>query len=59
MHDLNVEGFPLSPQQRHLWTLVRDQIGDSPYWSQAVVRIRGPLDRALLLAAPTGQGKAS
>ena len=43
-----MEGFPLSPQQRHLWTLVRDQIGDSPYWSQVVVRINGPLDRAVL-----------
>ena len=45
-----LQGFRLSPQQRHLWSLQRDGEG-SPYRSRAAVRIDGPLDRAAFVAA--------
>jgi len=49
MHDANIEGFQLSPPQRHLWRLTRHQPEDtSPYVAHAVVHIRGQLDVALL-----------
>src|SRR5262245_61471962 len=54
MTDVNVEGFPLSPQQRHLWTLTREPGGESPYWSRCTVHIRGPLDVAALGAVIDG-----
>src|SRR5437773_9166781 len=48
MQDVNIEGFQLSPQQRHLWKLVQEQDGDSPYLARCVVRIRGLVDLAAL-----------
>ena len=50
MHDANIEGFQLSPQQRRLWTLTQEQGGESPYWARCVVRIHGPVDLAALMA---------
>ena len=45
-----VEGFRLSPQQRHLWSLRQDD-GSLPYHAQCAILIEGILDRALLDAA--------
>ena len=52
MQDVNVEGFQLSPQQRHLWSFARD-VSDSasPYCARAVVRIRGDVDVSALRLA--------
>jgi amino acid adenylation domain-containing protein len=52
MQDVNVEGFQLSPQQRHLWSFAR-QVSDSasPYSARAVVRIRGDVDLSALRSA--------
>src|SRR5262245_44074220 len=50
MQDVNVEGFQLSPQQRHVWKLTRDHDGGSPYGAQCVVRIRGPVNLPSLWA---------
>jgi amino acid adenylation domain-containing protein len=56
MQDVKIEGFQLSPQQRHLWKLTQEQVDDSPYLAQCVVRIRGLADltvlRAVLEALP-------
>jgi len=45
-----VEGFRLSPQQRHLWELQRDA-GSGPYQSQCTILIEGALDVELLRSA--------
>jgi hypothetical protein len=46
----DIEGFPLSPQQKHLWSL--QQIDDGPaYRAQCAVLIEGPLDPKILQAA--------
>ena len=42
-----VEGFRLSPQQRHLWSLQ----GARPWRTHCTVRLSGELDRQALLAA--------
>ncbi|HJP91753.1 MAG TPA: amino acid adenylation domain-containing protein [Pyrinomonadaceae bacterium] len=45
-----IEGFQLSPQQKHLWSLCgRD--GATIYRSQCVVRIEGPLNKRILRQA--------
>ena len=45
-----LEGFRLSPQQRHLWSL--QQAGHAaPYRAQCAVLIEGPLDLKLFEAA--------
>src|SRR5688572_17057749 len=38
------EGFKLSPQQRHLWSLITAEAGEQPYCSECCIRIEGPLD---------------
>ncbi|HEX7317497.1 MAG TPA: amino acid adenylation domain-containing protein [Pyrinomonadaceae bacterium] len=43
-----IEGYRLSPQQRHLWLLQQE---GAPYLSQCVVRVAGELDRELLREA--------
>ena len=45
-----VEGFRLSPQQRHLWELQRGA-GSRPYQSQCTILIEGVLDVELLRSA--------
>ena len=45
-----VEGFRLSPQQRHLWSLQQANL-DQPYLAQGVVVIEGSLDLNTLKAA--------
>jgi amino acid adenylation domain-containing protein len=40
-----IEGYRLSPQQRHLWLLQQE---DTPFLSQCAVRLAGELDRELL-----------
>src|ERR1700688_761052 len=50
MRDEMTEGFRLSPQQEHLWSLQQADHG-SPYRAQCVVLIEGPLDVKLLEAA--------
>ncbi len=45
-----VEGFRLSPQQRHLWSLQQANL-DQPYLAQGVVVIEGSLDLNTLNAA--------
>ena len=45
-----VEGFQLSPQQKHLWGLGGDA-GHMPYTAQCAIVIEGPLDREALRAA--------
>jgi amino acid adenylation domain-containing protein len=50
MHMDSIEGFRLSPQQRHLWSL--QQAGDDlPYRAQCAVLIEGSLNRQALSAA--------
>src|SRR5512141_446944 len=50
MHMDLIEGFRLSPQQRHLWSL--QQAGDElPYRAQCAVLIEGSLNRQALRAA--------
>ncbi|HKN82867.1 MAG TPA: condensation domain-containing protein, partial [Pyrinomonadaceae bacterium] len=45
-----IEGFQLSPQQKHLWSLCgRD--GATIYRSQCVVRVEGPLNKRILRQA--------
>src|SRR4028119_422702 len=53
-----IEGFQLSPQQKHLWQL--QQFGDSPYRSYCAVLIEGTLDLKTLKAAvrPIGEPHA-
>jgi amino acid adenylation domain-containing protein len=47
MSEMKIEGFPLSPQQRDLWSLeARD--GSTPYRCRCLVRIAGPLDISTL-----------
>src|ERR1700730_18253644 len=48
-----IEGFRLSPQQRHLWSLQQTDHAPS-YRSQCTVRIEGPLDLEALEAALGG-----
>jgi amino acid adenylation domain-containing protein len=43
-----IEGYRLSPQQRHLWLLQQE---GAPYLSQCVARLAGELDRELLREA--------
>jgi hypothetical protein len=45
-----VEGYRLSPQQKHLWLLQRAQ-RSSPYRTEGVLRISGSLDTARLQSA--------
>jgi len=45
-----VEGFQLSPQQKHLWSLGGDA-GYMPYTAQCAIVIEGPLDREALRVA--------
>jgi amino acid adenylation domain-containing protein/non-ribosomal peptide synthase protein (TIGR01720 family)/FkbM family methyltransferase len=50
MSSTSVEGFPLSPQQEHLWQIQKtDAVG--PYLAGTVWRIEGPLDVAALASA--------
>jgi amino acid adenylation domain-containing protein len=50
MQSKAIEGFRLSPQQRHLWSL--QQADHSlPYRAQSAIRIEGTLDTKLLKAA--------
>jgi amino acid adenylation domain-containing protein len=44
-----IEGFPLSPQQKHLW-LVQQAGGASPFCAQCAILMEGDLDTALLKA---------
>jgi len=51
-----LQGFELSPQQRHLWTLLHDGAGasglaDSPYRARAIVAIEGDVESARLREA--------
>src|SRR3954464_7970231 len=48
MNHVDIEGFELSPQQRHLWGLMRHHRGASPSRARCTVRMHGPLDAALL-----------
>jgi amino acid adenylation domain-containing protein/non-ribosomal peptide synthase protein (TIGR01720 family)/FkbM family methyltransferase len=43
-----LDGFRLSPQQRHLWLLQGEQ---QPYWAQGAIAITGPLEHTILAAA--------
>ncbi|MEA2176007.1 MAG: hypothetical protein QOD00_3599, partial [Blastocatellia bacterium] len=43
----SIEGFRLSPQQKHLWRL-QQQDGGQPFRAQCVVLIEGRLDRGML-----------
>ncbi len=45
-----IEGFRLSPQQKHLWSLQQEDPG-RPYCSQCAVLIEGNLDTKILAAA--------
>ena len=45
-----IEGFQLSPQQKHLWLLC-GRHGAAIYCSQCVVRIEGRLDKQILRQA--------
>ena len=47
------EGFRLSPQQRHLWSLQQTDHAHA-YRAQCTVRIEGPLDLQALEAALRG-----
>jgi amino acid adenylation domain-containing protein len=50
MGEVQIEGFPLSPQQRRIWSLMRLD-GSKAYDAQLTVRAEGPLDvRAFRLA---------
>src|SRR5215212_7686730 len=50
MSNESVEGFPLSPQQEHLWQVQKtDAVG--PYRAWSVCRIEGRLDIAALESA--------
>jgi len=45
-----IEGYQLSPQQKHLWSLSKG--GDHmPYTAQCAILMEGPLDRSLLRTA--------
>jgi hypothetical protein len=44
-----IEGFPLSPQQKHLW-LVQQAGGASRFCAQCAILMEGDLDTALLKA---------
>ena len=46
----DIEGFRLSPQQRHLWSL-QTADGSLPYHTQCAILVEGPLDTKLLKAA--------
>ena len=51
MPDLNIEGFQLSPQQRHLWKIgAQPSDAASPYVAHAAVRIRGDVNLVTLKA---------
>jgi len=50
MSDKVLEGFPLSPQQRHLWFLQQTQ-QSLPYRAQCAIWIEGNLDTNILKAA--------
>ncbi|HEX8853142.1 MAG TPA: condensation domain-containing protein, partial [Pyrinomonadaceae bacterium] len=45
-----IEGYPLSPQQKHLWSLYEDG-GRASYAAQCAILVEGPLDDRTLLAA--------
>jgi amino acid adenylation domain-containing protein len=45
-----IEGFQLSPQQKHLWSLCGRDVA-TIYRSQCVVRIEGPLNKGVLRRA--------
>ena len=46
-----IEGVPLSPQQRHLWSLQQTGGDELPYRAQCAVLIEGSLDLQVLRAA--------
>jgi amino acid adenylation domain-containing protein len=51
MNEKTVEGFRLSPQQKHIWLLQRSA-QPAPYYAQAVIELAGRLDpEALRVAA--------
>ncbi len=50
MQEITVEGFLLSPQQRHLWLSRRGEAA-SPYRAQLAARVEGRLDVPALQAA--------
>jgi NRPS condensation-like uncharacterized protein len=49
MHKEVIEGFRLSPQQRHLWLMQQDQ--RAPYSARCSILIEGQLERVALAAA--------
>ncbi|HYP52870.1 MAG TPA: amino acid adenylation domain-containing protein, partial [Pyrinomonadaceae bacterium] len=48
-----IEGYRLSPQQKHLWTLQQKEQG-RPYSARCVLRVEGGLDPIVLEQALTG-----
>lgn len=46
-----IQGYRLSPQQRHLWLLYHHDVGAVAYRAICVVRITGDLNRDLLRRA--------
>ena len=50
MADTSVEGFPLSPQQRHLWRLQRAE-ARAPYLAFSSILIEGPAEPEILMRA--------
>jgi amino acid adenylation domain-containing protein len=50
MHVEVIEGYRLSPQQRHLWLLMQES-ANQPYSSRCAVGIEGELDSQILIAA--------
>jgi amino acid adenylation domain-containing protein/non-ribosomal peptide synthase protein (TIGR01720 family) len=48
MQKKTIEGFRLSPQQKHLWLLQQAEPQQQPYRLQAAVRIAGRLDSKVL-----------
>ncbi|HKH46949.1 MAG TPA: amino acid adenylation domain-containing protein [Thermoanaerobaculia bacterium] len=53
MQSADIQGFELSPQQRHLWRLGRELEG-APLRVQAAWQLTGPLERARLAGALHG-----
>src|ERR1051326_8798316 len=51
MKEMAIEGFRLSPQQRRLWLLQREE--QQPYQTQCVVFLKGELDTQVLKTALT------
>nr|MBA3468310.1 hypothetical protein [Herpetosiphonaceae bacterium] len=52
MSEAMIEGFRLSPQQQHVWSL-QSADANTPYRAQGTILIEGPIDPTRLLAALT------